>query len=297
MEVGLLVRGILMGLSIAAPVGPIGILVIRRTLSEGRITGLVTGLGAATADAFYGSVGAFGLTFISGALLGGRVWLQALGGLFLCYLGFRTFTAMPAERAAAVTGATLLRSYVATLLLTLTNPATILSFTAAFAVLGLGNTNGEHGTAATLVGGVFIGSALWWLVLSAGINRARADLARHAALDQSCFGNGDYVLWGGGLDYYALGQAFFGSIWYTYYVNQCYGPARLHLRSSSLSRACRRYRRTQVFAPRCQRKPSARPHLRSKSVWWNTNRLAAARREPAVTTAALQKAVSRGVDQ
>jgi len=181
MDIGLLARGLIIGFSIAAPVGPIGILVIRRTLSDGRLTGLVTGLGAATADALYGCIGALGLTFISGALLGGQAWLRLIGGMFLCYLGVRTFLAPPAERAAPVTGATLLRSYGSTLLLTLTNPSTILSFAAVFAGLGLGNTNGQY-SAATLVGGVFLGSALWWLLLSGGINLARARISPGALM-------------------------------------------------------------------------------------------------------------------
>src|SRR5262249_42012791 len=139
MDIGLLTRGLIIGFSIAAPVGPIGILVIRRTLSDGRLTGLATGLGAATADALYGCIGAFGLTFITGALLGGKMWMRIAGGIFLCYLGVRPSLAPPAERAAPVTGASLLRSYGSTLLLTLTNPSTILSFAAVFAGLGLGN--------------------------------------------------------------------------------------------------------------------------------------------------------------
>ena len=177
MDFGLLIQGLIIGFSIAAPVGPIGILVIRRTLSEGRLTGLLTGLGAATADALYGCVGAFGLTFISGALLGGQTWMTLAGGLFLCYLGYRTFTAAPAERAAPATGATLLRSYISTLLLTLTNPSTILSFAAVFAVVGLGNIQGKYSSAIILVAGVFVGSALWWLLLSAGVNLARTHIS------------------------------------------------------------------------------------------------------------------------
>ena len=174
MDAELLVRGLIIGMSIAAPVGPIGVLVIRRTLAAGRIAGLVTGLGAATADAIYGCVAGFGLTFISVLLISGHFWVRLIGGLFLCYLGYRTFTAPPAKQAAAVTGATLLRSYGATFLLTLTNPATILSFAAVFAGLGLGNTGGQYSAALVLVAGVFAGSALWWLLLSAGVSWARA---------------------------------------------------------------------------------------------------------------------------
>jgi len=91
-----LLKGLLIGFSIAAPVGPIGVLCIRRTLAEGRLVGLVTGLGAATADAFYGFVAAFGLTFISTFLVSQQVWLRAIGGVFLLYLGIRTFLSRPA---------------------------------------------------------------------------------------------------------------------------------------------------------------------------------------------------------
>jgi threonine/homoserine/homoserine lactone efflux protein len=173
MDTGLLIRGIVIGFSIAAPVGPIGVLVIRRTLAEGRLTGLVTGLGAATADALYGVVGAFGITFISSALLSGDVWLRLLGGLFLCYLGIRTFLAPPSERAASASGATRLRAYLSTLFLTLTNPTTILSFAAVFAGLGVAGPGPRYDAAALLVGGVFSGSALWWLLLSGGVSLTR----------------------------------------------------------------------------------------------------------------------------
>lgn len=173
MELGLFVRGVVIGLSIAAPVGPIGLLVIRRTLAEGRLVGLMAGLGAATADAFYGTIGVFGLSLISGLLLGGQFWLRIIGGLFLCYLGASTFRAPPATRAATVSGATLLRSYGSTLVLTLMNPATILSFAAVFAGLGVGSLGGPPNAAAVLVVGVLAGSALWWLLLSAGVNQMR----------------------------------------------------------------------------------------------------------------------------
>lgn len=170
----LLFRGFVLGLSIAAPVGPIGVLCIRRTLAEGRAVGLTSGLGAATADALYGCVAAFGLTAISGALLSGQLWLQLFGGLFLLYLGARTFFAWPAEHSAEARTSGLVGAYVSTLLLTLTNPMTILSFVAIFAGLGLGAGASDYASAAVLVVGVFLGSALWWLMLSAGVSILRA---------------------------------------------------------------------------------------------------------------------------
>jgi threonine/homoserine/homoserine lactone efflux protein len=168
-------RGLLIGFSIAAPVGPIGLLCIRRTLADGRAIGFVSGLGAATADAFYGAVAGFGLTVVSRALVQGQTPLRLVGGAFLCYLGVRTFLARPAQAAGVAGPRGLLGAYLSTLGLTLTNPSTILSFVAIFAGLGLGGGGSDYASAALLVVGVFIGSALWWLILSgtAGALRGR----------------------------------------------------------------------------------------------------------------------------
>jgi threonine/homoserine/homoserine lactone efflux protein len=173
MDPSLFLRGLIIGLSIAAPVGPIGVLCIRRTLTQGRSYGLVSGLGAATADAVYGCVAGFGLTLISSFLVDQQVWLRLIGGAFLCYLGVKTLLAKPAEEAARARGTGLLGAYASTLFLTLTNPMTILSFAAIFAGLGVAETGGDYASAATLVLGVFAGSALWWLLLSGGVSLFR----------------------------------------------------------------------------------------------------------------------------
>lgn len=165
--------GFLIGLSIAAPVGPIGVLCIRRTLTDGRLTGFVTGLGAAAADAFYGACAAFGLAAITNFLVGQQFWFRLLGGLFLCYLGVKTFRAEPATKPATATSGGLLVAFTSTLALTLTNPTTILSFVVVFAGLGLGDGNRNHADAITMVAGVFLGSAAWWLILSGGVGLAR----------------------------------------------------------------------------------------------------------------------------
>ncbi|MZQ82540.1 LysE family transporter [Paenibacillus sp. 5J-6] len=161
-----LLKGILLGLSIAAPVGPIGILCIRRTITLGRLHGFLSGLGAATADAFYGFIAGFGLTLVTSFLLDQKVLLQAVGGLFLIYLGAQTFRSRPATEAAKASGDTLLKSYASTLMLTITNPMTIMSFLGAFAGLGMGGAQTGMAAAIALVIGVFAGSALWWLALS-----------------------------------------------------------------------------------------------------------------------------------
>lgn len=176
MDASFFLRGLVIGFSIAAPVGPIGVLCIRRTLADGRLAGLVSGLGAATADAFYGSLAGFGLTLVSNFLVSQQRWLRLVGGLFLLYLGIKTFLSAPASNPGQVikmSSRGLWGAYLSTLLLTLTNPLTILSFAAIFAGLGLVETGGDMLSAGTLVLGVFCGSAAWWLLLSGGVSLLR----------------------------------------------------------------------------------------------------------------------------
>ena len=161
----------LIGLSIAAPVGPIGLLTIQRSLNQGAAAGLATGLGAAAADAVYGAVGAFGVTALIAALTGARVPLAVAGGAFLLWLAWRSWRA-PAAQAAAVAsgGVDLLRCFAGTFVLTLSNPATILSFIAVFGAMA-GRL--RSGAPWTMVSGVLAGSALWWLALSQMVSRGR----------------------------------------------------------------------------------------------------------------------------
>ncbi len=174
MDSWLLLSGLLIGFSVAAPVGPIGVLCIRRTLAEGPLHGLVSGLGAATADALYGCIAAFGLTFISNMLVQQQMGLRVIGGSFLCVLGVRTILAKPSEKQTNGKKLGLAGAYGSTFLLTLTNPVTILSFAAVFASLGTGSNSGDYGSAALLVLTVFIGSASWWLILSGVVSLFRA---------------------------------------------------------------------------------------------------------------------------
>lgn len=175
MPLAFAIKGFAIGLAIAAPVGPIGVLCIRRSLAEGKWVGLVTGLGAATADAAYGAIAAFGLTAISGFLVAQRAWLGLVGGVFLCYLGIRTFVSKPADEAARARSGGMLAAYFSTLFLTLTNPMTILSFAAVFASLGLA-ASPNYSSAGLMVAGVFVGSAFWWLLLSNGVALFRSKI-------------------------------------------------------------------------------------------------------------------------
>ena len=170
MDIAFLLKGLVIGFSIAAPVGPIGMVCIHRTLTKGRASGLASGLGAASADAMYGCIAGFGLTFVSNFLVSKQAWLRLIGGVFLCYLGLKIFLRKSAEKEAVSTkGKGLVGAYASTFILTLTNPMTIISFAAIFAGLGLASASGSYTPAGLLVLGVFIGSALWWLILSGGV--------------------------------------------------------------------------------------------------------------------------------
>jgi threonine/homoserine/homoserine lactone efflux protein len=154
-------QSFVLGLSIAMPVGPIGVLVIRRSLTQGRWFGMASGLGAATADGLYGLIATLGLSFIANFLTGIQFWTRLVGGVFLLYLAWQIYTTAPSEKPAQTkSSAGLLGAYASTLLLTFSNPATILFF---FGVVSSLSIRGE-GWAVVL--GFFLGSALWWIALS-----------------------------------------------------------------------------------------------------------------------------------
>lgn len=168
-ELTTLVKGFLVGASIAAPVGPIGVLCIRRSLTQGRLIGFVSGLGAATADAFYAAVAGFGLTALSQFFVHHARPLHLIGGLLLLYLGARTaFAPRPSEAAGAAPADSRFGAYASTVLLTITNPMTIFMFAAIFTAIA--PANGPDATyAALLTAGTFLGSAAWWLCLSTAV--------------------------------------------------------------------------------------------------------------------------------
>ncbi len=173
MEATFFLKGVLVGFAMAVLIGPIGVMCIRKTLTEGRLRGLIIGLGAATADFLYGCVAAFGLTVISSALVSQRIWIRLVGGALLLFLGIRTFRAKPSDPKYHIHSSGILASYLYTVFLTLTNPLTIFAFIAVFAALGLG---GEviNFSGSALVLGVFTGSCLWFLSLSSIVILFRA---------------------------------------------------------------------------------------------------------------------------
>ena len=177
-------KGFIIGISIAAPVGPIGILCIQRTITYGKLNGLVTGLGAASADAVYGFIAAFGLTFISNFLVAQQTWFRIIGGGFLIYLGLRTYFKTPNNSKINTNNRNHAGAYGTTFLLTLSNPMTILSFAAIFSGFGLVDTSIHYGSATLMVIGVFLGSASWWLLLSSGTSLFQNKLYQTIGMDQ-----------------------------------------------------------------------------------------------------------------
>jgi threonine/homoserine/homoserine lactone efflux protein len=164
MEPIFFLKGLIIGFAMAVPIGPIGIMCIRKTLAEGHSRGLIIGLGAATADSMYGIIAAFGLTFVSDVIATQHFWLRLVGGGLLLFLGIRTFRAKRKDPSIPLDNKGLLRSYVSSFVLALTNPVTIFAFVAVFAAFGLGHRLSII-SACILVLGVFAGSCLWFLAL------------------------------------------------------------------------------------------------------------------------------------
>jgi threonine/homoserine/homoserine lactone efflux protein len=178
----LIVSGVVMGLIAAVPIGPVNLICIRRSFAYGPVNGFMSGLGAALGDGVFAAVTGFGLTWVAQLIEGYAPVIELIGGAMLVYFGLRTFKAPPMARFMEERdndGATnLVRAMVSTFALTVTNPATLLAFTAMFASLGgLAGGAGSYVDAGFVVGGVVGGSAGWWLALTTviGLFHARID--------------------------------------------------------------------------------------------------------------------------
>jgi threonine/homoserine/homoserine lactone efflux protein len=179
MLLAFLLKGVLVGIIIAVPAGPVGVLCVRRTIFYGRLAGFMSGLGASTADAVFGIIAGFGLTVVSDWLLGYQSWLRLVGAGFLFYIGISAFTADPLRGTQSQRDPEgLLADYASTFLLTITNPITILAFLAIFAAIGFTGSEATLGRAGILVVGVWLGSLLWWAALAVGAGMVRLSFDR-----------------------------------------------------------------------------------------------------------------------
>lgn len=177
MELFYITQGILIGLVVAVPVGPLGLLCINRSLMLGAGAGLASGLGVASADALAAGIAALGISLIADFLLAHQFVLRLAGGIFLCILGYRIFRTEPAAKVPTISANGLLSAYATTFFLTFTNPVTILSFVAIYAGWHVPSLHGRYLATAFLASGVFIGSALWWVILFAGLTLFRWNLS------------------------------------------------------------------------------------------------------------------------
>lgn len=177
MTLEFLEKGLVLGFSVAAPVGPIGVLCINRTINKNFVSGFVSGLGAATADLVYGLIAGVGLTAISSFLIHQKLWIQVIGLIFLIYTGIKTLLRKYSTVVIKTTADKgYLLDYLLTFVLTITNPMTILFFIAVFAGLGLANTINGFYSVIQLISGVFIGSTVWWLFLCGLTNTLKTRL-------------------------------------------------------------------------------------------------------------------------
>lgn len=184
MDLTFLCKGLILGFSVAAPVGPIGALCINRTINKGYISGFVSGLGAATADLIYGTIAGLGLTIISEFLLDYKFPIQAVGLVFLAYTGIKTLLKKHDEfEYKRFVTKDLFSDYLTTFFLTITNPITILFFIAVFSGLGLSVSENNKIDSLPLILGVFLGSGAWWLFLS-GLTHKIKNKINHKILKQ-----------------------------------------------------------------------------------------------------------------
>lgn len=159
-------KGIFVGFVIAAPVGPVGIMCIHRTICQGKLAGYVSGLGAALADTFFGAIAAFGFGFIAAPLIDHNNWLRFVGGVVLCLIGLRSLVTRKLPAPATRDRTNLVGDFVSSFLVTLTNPITVISFAAIYAAMNIPHLGGELRWGMALTVGVFIGAAVWWLLLT-----------------------------------------------------------------------------------------------------------------------------------
>lgn len=177
MDLEYFIKGIIVGIVITAPIGPVGALIVQRTINRGRMAGILSGLGASVGDALYGIVVAFSLTFVSEFLMNHEVWVHIIGGIILFVFGVRVYISKPRPLESQKNGRSHFGNFGSALLLTLSNPMVILSILALFAILGIAEPADYYRTAAVLVAGIFVGCFVLWMALCYFISNLRGRLS------------------------------------------------------------------------------------------------------------------------
>ena len=202
MDVSLFIQGIIIGLTLAAPVGPLALICIQRTVTEGRLHGIFSGIGVATADSFYAAVTFLGLTVISGLIIAQQYLFRFLAGVVLILIGIRVFLSIPSAISAKTEHETYLKDYLSMVALAIANPLTLVFFLVILPGYGVVIHGTSFLSAAEFVAGVFFGSTVWWVVLCGSIGSVRSRISaenlgrinRVSGLLISCFGAGVLIL-------------------------------------------------------------------------------------------------------
>ncbi len=167
-------KGLLVGILVSAPMGPIGVLCVQKTVNKGKLLGFISGLGAATADTLYAMMAAFGVTYITNFLSDNQIAFQVVGIIVLLFLGFRMIFSNPIKQyryyRTSSRKRNAIKDYISVFFLTISNPLTIIFFGAAYTMLGLFSDGESQNNNLLLVVGIFIGASLWWFMLTSVVN-------------------------------------------------------------------------------------------------------------------------------
>ena len=202
MDGNLFIQGIIIGLTLAVPVGPISLLCIHRSVTDGRLHGIVSGIGVASADSFYAAVSFLGLTVISGLIIAQQFFFRFLAGFVLIFVGIRVFLSLPAVASDQAGHETYLKDYLSTAAITIANPLTLLFFMVIVPGFGVVIHGSSVLSAVEFVSGVFLGSVAWWVILCGSVGTVRTRIGgeylglinRISGILISCFGAGMLLL-------------------------------------------------------------------------------------------------------
>ena len=202
MDSDLFIQGIIIGLTLAVPVGPISLLCIQRSVADGPLHGIISGIGVASADSFYAAVSFLGLTIISGVIIAHQYLFRSVAGIVLIFIGIRIFLSVPAVISTQTGHETYLKDYLSMAAIAIANPLTLVFFLVIVPGFGIVIQGNSILAALEFVAGVFFGSTVWWIVLCGSIGRVRTRISeenlmlinRISGIFISCFGAGMLLL-------------------------------------------------------------------------------------------------------